>query len=154
VTSRDTRPALATDAWRAILDFVSATAGQRTRALAELGLSVNDSRALSTLDPVDGRTMRSLADEWSCDASTATFIVDRLERKGLAERGPHPTDRRVRLVVLTEAGVRLRDEMTRRMYTPPPELGQLDEADLRALCEGVSRLPGTGRETGRAGGQG
>jgi hypothetical protein len=28
--------------------------------------------------------MKSLADEWRCDASNATWIVDRLEKLGLA----------------------------------------------------------------------
>jgi DNA-binding MarR family transcriptional regulator len=48
--------------------------------------------------------MRALAREWRCDASTATWIVDRLEGKGLAERRAHATDRRVKLVVLTPRG--------------------------------------------------
>lgn len=141
MTRAGSREKLAAEVWRAILDFISATAWRRTRMLAELGLSVSDSRTLTTLDLTHGRTMRSLADEWSCDASTATWIVDRLERKGFAERQPHPTDRRLRLAALTPAGVAARDEMLRRMYAPPPELLELEVADLRALREGVMRLP-------------
>lgn len=137
----DTRDRLAAEAWRAMLGFISATAWRRTRILAELGLTVSDSRALTTLDAVGGRSMRSLAHEWSCDASTATWIVDRLERKGLAERRFHPSDRRVRLAALTPAGVALRDEMLRRMYEPPPELLELEVPDLVALRDGVDRLP-------------
>ena len=139
--TEETRPALAADAWRSILDFVGATAWQRTRVLASLGLTVNDSRALTTLDVQLGRSMRSLADAWSCDASTTTWIVDRLERKGLAERHAHATDRRRRMVALTPAGIRMRDEMLRQMYAAPPELLELDEADLLALRDGVARLP-------------
>lgn len=141
VSARTSKAALATEAWRAIMDFIGATAWQRTRILAELNLTVNDSRALSALDPAQGRSMRALADEWSCDASTATFIIDRLESKGLAERRPDPTDRRVRRVVLTAEGVRLRDEMLRRMYAPPAELSELDREALLALCDGVASLP-------------
>jgi DNA-binding MarR family transcriptional regulator len=40
--------------------------------------------------------MSQLADEWLCDASNATWIVDRLEERGLAERETTPTDRRVK----------------------------------------------------------
>ena len=47
-------------------------------------------------------SMRVLADEWTCDASNATFIVDRLEERGLAERRSVPEDRRLKLVVLTD----------------------------------------------------
>jgi len=151
VTERRSRTQLAADAWRAIFDFIGATARQRTRFLAELGLTVNDSRALSALGQEQGRTMRSLADEWSCDASTATFIVDRLEKKGLAERRSDPADRRVRRVVLTGEGVRVRDEMLRRMYTPPPELAALDRESLAALRDGVAHLPAASPEGARRG---
>ncbi len=141
MTNRDPRPGLAAEAWRAIFDFITATAPQRTRHLADLGLTITDSRALGSLDAETGRTMRTLADEWSCDASTATWVIDRLERRGLAERRSHPTDRRVRLASLTPAGVAIRDEMLRRMYTAPPELLSLDVEDLRRLRDGVRRLP-------------
>jgi DNA-binding MarR family transcriptional regulator len=141
VARADARKALATEAWRAILDFISATAEQRTRLLADLGLSISDSRALTTLEPGHGRSMGTLAETWSCDASTATWIVDRLERKGFAERRSDPTDRRLRLVALTPAGVAMRDEMLRRLYAAPAELLGLDPTDLVALRDGVTKLP-------------
>jgi DNA-binding MarR family transcriptional regulator len=136
----DERAALAEEAWASMLDFFSATASQRTDALAELGLSVNDSRALTTLDADRGRPMGALAETWSCDASTATWIVDRLERRGLVARFAEERDRRLRLVVLTAAGVAVRDEMLRRMYRPPAELLSLSTAELAGLREGVARL--------------
>jgi hypothetical protein len=34
--------------------------------------------------------MRGLARDWQCDASTATWIVDRLEAKGLPSVGRTP----------------------------------------------------------------
>ena len=64
-------------------------------------LTPNDSRALFSLDPRTGRSMQSLADEWQCDPSNATFIVDRLEELRLARRQPLLHDKRVKLVVLT-----------------------------------------------------
>lgn len=36
-----------------------------------------------------------------------TFVVDKLEQRGLVERTPDPTDRRARLVSLTRSGSRL-----------------------------------------------
>ena len=134
-----TKTALAAEAWRAIFDFIIATAPQRNRYIGESGLTPNDSRALSSLGP-QGRTMGSLAEEWKCDASTATWIVDRLEQRGLAERRPHPTDRRARLVVLTPAGARLRAKTTARMYIPPPQLLELDLADLVSLRDAARKL--------------
>jgi DNA-binding MarR family transcriptional regulator len=155
VTRADARVALATEAWRAILDFISATAGERTRLLADLGLTVNDSRALTTLDAERGRSMSALAEDWSCDASTATWIVNRLERKGFVERRAHPSDRRLRLAALTPAGVAMRDEMLGRLYAAPPELLALDPPDLVALRDGATKLrralpTGSGRPSSRA----
>jgi DNA-binding MarR family transcriptional regulator len=130
-----------------MFDFFISTAPQRTDVLGRWELTPNDSRALNSLDPEDGRTMRSLADEWQCDASNATWIIDRLERAGLAERRSSPDDRRVKLVGLTAKGVRTKREVMDAFYQPPAELLELSAADL-ALLEGVmTRL--TRDESGR-----
>ena len=135
------KAALAAEAWRSIFDFIVLTADHRNAALARFGLTPNDSRALMSLDTEVGRTMRSLAAEWECDASTATWIIDRLEAKGLAERRSHAPDRRVKLVVLTSVGVETRDEMLAATYSPPPELLQMDAASLAALRDATTSLP-------------
>jgi DNA-binding MarR family transcriptional regulator len=133
--------ALAADVWRRLFDFFISTSEQRQRALAQLDLTPNDSRALHTLDPRTGRTMRSLAEEWGCDASNATWIVDRLEARGLAERREQPGDRRVKLVVLTSAGVKTRDRLKEAMYEPPPVLVDLPASALQALKAAADKLP-------------
>ncbi len=135
-----TKAALAAEAWRAIFDFIVATAPQRNRYIGESGLTPNDARALSSLTASSGRTMGSLAEEWKCDASTATWIVDRLEAKGLVERRPHATDRRVKLVVLTPRGSRTKAKQMERMYIPPRELLDLDLDDLVTLRSAVAKL--------------
>lgn len=140
----ESKHALAADAWRRLFDFFISTGRERQRMLAELDLTPNDSRALHTLDPREGRTMRSLAEEWACDASNATWIVDRLEARGLAERRARAGDRRVKLVVLTAAGVRTRDKLRAAMYEPPPELLALPRTTLQALKSAAAKLPGEG----------
>ena len=77
--------------------------------------------------------MRSLADAWNCDPSNATWIVDRLEKLGLAERRSVPHDRRVKEVVLTEKGHRTKTELLKEFYRPPAELAALDRQDLDDL---------------------
>lgn len=141
IGSPRTKAALAVEAWRAIFDFIVATAPERNRAIGESGLTPNDARALGSLSQKSGRTMGSLAAEWKCDASTATWIVDRLEAKGLVERRAHPTDRRVKLVGLTALGVRTQAKQMDRVYIPPSELLELDLADLVALRDAVKKLP-------------
>lgn len=135
-----TKTAVAAEAWRAIFDFIVETAPERNRYIGEFGLTPNDARALGSLGARSGRTMGSLADEWKCDASTATWIVDRLEAKGLVRRQAHPTDRRVKLVVLTPKGARLKAKNMERMYLPPRALLDLDLADLVTLRNAVTGL--------------
>jgi DNA-binding MarR family transcriptional regulator len=68
-----------------------------------------------------------------CDNSNITGIVDRLEERGLVERGAAEGDRRVKLVALTQAGREIHDELARRRAEPPAELAALSDADLRKL---------------------
>src|SRR5260370_30150802 len=92
------KKAAAAAAWRHIFDYIVATASERVAVLERLGLTPAESRALTSLDPKAGRSMRSLADEWSNDPSNATWLVDRLERRGpaetLAEEGRPPLQNR------------------------------------------------------------
>ncbi|HEX7595053.1 MAG TPA: MarR family transcriptional regulator [Gemmatimonadaceae bacterium] len=136
--SRD-KSALAAEAWKRLFTFFMKTRSQRDRLLARLRLTPNDVRALTELDGSSGRTMRSLAEEWGCDASNATWIVDRLEKRGLVERRAKPGDRRVKLVVLSAAGVKARKQLLDGLFEPPPEVLALPRATLEMLRDS---LPG------------
>ena len=85
--------------------------------------------------------MRSLADAWECDPSNATWIVDRLEKLGLAERRAAPHDRRVKLVALTRKGLRARSALMQEFHRPPDELAALPVEDLETLERLLSKLP-------------
>jgi DNA-binding MarR family transcriptional regulator len=132
--------ALAGQAWSAMFDYLIRSAPNRTRSLAARGLTPNDSRALFSLTVDEGRTMRSLADAWQCDPSNATWIVDRLETLGLAERRSVPHDRRVKLVVLTRRGHRTRAELLKAFHQPPPEFARLEREDLERLLAVLAKL--------------
>ncbi len=134
---------LAAEAWRPLARFFFDTVRHRQKVLTSEGLTPNDIRALMGLDPSRGRTMSELADAWTCDASNATFIVDRLEERALAERRTVASDRRVKLVVLTPRGAEIRGRVLQRFFEPPPELLELSRADLEALREAAGRLPVT-----------
>lgn len=140
-TSSKSKEARARRVWQLMFDFLISTGRRRTDVLGQFGLTPNDSRALSTLTQEEGRTMRSLADEWRCDASNATWIVDRLERAGLAIRRDQANDRRVKLVLLTAKGARLKAELMEAFYAPPAELLTLDVADLTALERLLEQIP-------------
>ena len=138
--SKSATDALARRVWQALFDLLIRSAPVRTASLARRGLTPNDSRALFSLDPRTGRSMRSLADEWQCDPSNATFIVDRLEELGLASRQALLHDKRVKLVVLTRKGEKTRTELLHEFHQPPAEFDGLDRADLEALERVVAKL--------------
>jgi DNA-binding MarR family transcriptional regulator len=133
------KAAIAREAWGLMFDFFIATRHERDPVFAKHGLTPNDAKALFSLGPV-GKTMGSLAGEWTCDASNATWIVDRLEKHGFAERRPSPGDRRVKMVVLTQVGAKTRDEIMTEMHTPPVAFYELDREDLEAIRRAARKL--------------
>jgi MarR family transcriptional regulator, organic hydroperoxide resistance regulator len=111
---------------------------QVVSAFAEIGLTPQLAHALHVL-PREGLTMHALADELACDASNATGIVDRLEKRGLTERRTDKNDRRVKRVCLTAAGRRVREKVSERFRRPPPSIAALSVADQNALREILER---------------
>lgn len=108
-------------------------------------LSFAQAMALRQLDePVP---MRELAQRLCCDASNVTGIVDRLEARGLVERRMAPDDRRVKRLVLTEAGRTLREEHWDGLTVDLPLLDELSPAERRTLADLLRRSVGDGRTT-------
>ena len=134
------KTALARRAWRLMLDYLMSTHPARERSLQRRGLTPNDARALWSLDPRQGRPIGSLSRTWGCDPANATFIIDRLERVGLARRTASEHDRRVKLVTLTPKGVATKARLLREYHTPPPELSALDARELAILAALVAKL--------------
>jgi DNA-binding MarR family transcriptional regulator len=134
---------LATDVWRAMAEFTFANfqRSDHVRYLRELGLTPGHLKALAVLDPEEPRPMRALADALSCDASQVTWLVDRLEERGLVERRALANDRRVKTVALTQVGVQTRGRLQAMYYEPPEDLLTLDVEALEALRAGLSVLP-------------
>ena len=138
-TPRRKAPDLATQAWGLMFDFLLRSAPQRLAAQQRHGLTPNDSRALFSLD-TDGKPIGALAREWGSDPSTATWLVDRLERSGLAERIASPDDRRVKLVRATRKGIATKNDLQAAYHRPPAEIASLSSADLNALIRICRKL--------------
>ena len=85
--------------------------------------------------------MKAMADALVCDASMVTWLTDRLEEHGLVERRSDPTDRRVKTIALTAAGVETRERLAAALFEPPPDLLELDTKTLEALQRGLAKLP-------------
>ncbi|HYL69688.1 MAG TPA: MarR family transcriptional regulator [Candidatus Dormibacteraeota bacterium] len=103
-----------------------------------------------------GAAMNELARLQHCALSTATALVDRLIKQGLAERIADPTDRRVVRIAPTRRG----EEFSRRFAEAKHDvalqmLAPLDDAELsalKALLEKVLQGSGADKDTQEAAG--
>jgi DNA-binding MarR family transcriptional regulator len=126
------------EAW-SLMHWMMVTNKQRFFAMAqEFDLSPQQMIALRMLG-AGPRKMSELAQSLFCDNSNVTGIVDRLEQRKLVRREAAEGDRRVKLLVLTKEGERLRVEITKRMAEPPPPIASLSERDQRALRDILKR---------------
>jgi DNA-binding MarR family transcriptional regulator len=128
------------EAWRLLMTLMLARKQQFPEVAASFGLNPGAMNALLFLDPDEPKPMGALAEAFRCDASNVTWLVDRLEEHGLAERVPHATDRRVRTVALTRKGQRVRAQIEAKLYEAPESLNELSEADLNTLCRILRKL--------------
>jgi DNA-binding MarR family transcriptional regulator len=99
-------------------------------------------KALLTLEPGDARPIGSCAHEMGCDASTATWLIDRLEERGLVERRSSRSDRRVKGVLLTKLGAETKASLETHYHEPPPELLNLDRESLESMLDALTKLVG------------
>src|SRR3989442_1904520 len=119
--------------------------GRASGILQRLGPTPGHMKLLMHLEEGDGRAMGSLALSFQCDASTMTWLVDRLEERGLVERRKLPSDRRVKAVALTPQGAVTKAELMDRMFQPPDELLALDRDALELLEETLTRIRNSSR---------
>jgi DNA-binding MarR family transcriptional regulator len=126
------------EAW-SLMHWMMVTNKQRLFAMAqEFDLAPQQMIALRMLG-AGPRKMSELANALFCDNSNVTGIVDRLEQRNLVRREAAEGDRRVKLIVLTKEGERMRVEITKRMAEPPPPIASLSEEDQRTLRDILKR---------------
>jgi DNA-binding MarR family transcriptional regulator len=109
------------------------------RVAGEFGLTPPQLFALRALDPDNPVPMRELATQLHCDNSNVTGLVDGLEAQGLVERRSAEHDRRVRMLVVTERGVEVRDRLGAVMKVLPAPIASLSAADQRTLRDVLRR---------------
>ncbi|MFJ9818391.1 MarR family winged helix-turn-helix transcriptional regulator [Streptomyces sp. NPDC101151] len=112
-------------------DYEEAAAGHAlTGAQAKL-------LSLLSLDPLP---MRKLAQKLKCEPSNVTGIVDRLESRGLVERRPDPADRRVKLAVATDEGLRVARDLRDGLQFAREPLAGLSADERRSLRDLLRRM--------------
>ena len=136
-----TEPAtdVAREAWELLFQVAKAKHGVLSARLAELDLTPVQAHALRRLDPDEPLAMSALADALYCHASNVTGIVDRLESRGLVGRTPGTEDRRVKTLVLTPEGARVRERVIDLLSEPPAVLARLSEREQLELRDILRR---------------
>lgn len=77
---------------------------QTAKAIEPYGLVPRSIGLLDLLKDKDGLTQQELGLAARLDRTSMVLLIDGLEKEGLVERGPHPTDRRCHQVKLTKKG--------------------------------------------------
>ena len=135
----------ADETWRLLTAVMMVRKEEFPALAASFGLNPGAMHALLQLDPYEPQSMSSMAGAWKCDASNVTWLVDRLEEHGLAERRAHPGDRRIRTVALTRKGARVRAQVEARMFEAPEILRSLSARDLETLAKILAKIAPEGR---------
>jgi DNA-binding MarR family transcriptional regulator len=135
------RNPLADDVWRAMTAMVFDNRDTWKRAVIdEAGLPFSRIRILRRLSR-EPMTVKELARAATIDAPAATVAVNDLEGRGLVVREPDPTNRRCKVVSLTEAGRDIVGKIDAVDDPAPDVLVALDAAqlkELRALLNAIS----------------
>jgi DNA-binding MarR family transcriptional regulator len=113
----------------------SMMAKQRLMKITEKhDLSPMQALTLCLLEPKETVAMSVISESLACDPSNVTGIVERLTTGGLIERRECATDRRVKTINLTQAGITLRTQiMLKISETDATNLADLDEDELEIL---------------------
>ncbi|WP_328468284.1 MarR family winged helix-turn-helix transcriptional regulator [Actinoplanes sp. NBC_00393] len=124
-----------------LLDHTSHVLRTRmTAALAEIGLTPRMHCVLvHALE--EERTQIQLAELGDMDKTTMVVTVDALEKAGYAVRRPSSTDRRARIIAVTETGTRIAErsqEIVDGVHRDA--LGSLPEDEREVLVRALNRL--------------
>ena len=132
---------LADDVWRAMASLVIDNRDGWKRAVIETtGLPFSRIRILKRLSATP-MTVKQVAHAAAMDAPATTVAVNDLEDRGLAVRQTDPTNRRCKVVSLTEAGRAMVSTIDAVEDPAPNALASLDDAqlkDLKAILDEVA----------------
>lgn len=114
-----------------------------TRAMEQLGLKLAHFATLVMIDATPGMAQQDLVAAIHIDPSTMVALLDELEDRGLAERRPHPSDRRKRALHLTPTGERTLQAARQAVSAHADDAyGALEPAELAELHRVLRKLAG------------
>jgi DNA-binding MarR family transcriptional regulator len=134
------RSPLADEVWRAMAAMVFNNRDSWRRAVVEqTGLPFSRIRILKRLDQRP-MSVKQVAHAATIDAPAATVAVNDLEERGLVVRSIDPTNRRCKLVSLTDAGRAVVTAIDAIDDPAPDVVAALSDAELKALHTILARV--------------
>jgi DNA-binding MarR family transcriptional regulator len=104
-------------------------------------LSIVHLHVLTILESAEALPMGKLAEALDVSVASATGIIDRMEQRGLIERGQQADDRRVVLVRATPAGLAVFSELDeQRRASITRILERLTDDELAAFLKGLRAM--------------
>jgi MarR family transcriptional regulator, 2-MHQ and catechol-resistance regulon repressor len=127
---------------RAVITAGSVLVGAMAAVERQHGLSNAAAQTLAIIEGAGGPLAPSIiAGRLMVTTGSMTSLLDTLERRGLVQRQPHPSDRRQLLVHLTEEGQALVDTFLPEIVAVQTALAAgLSEADRAAAVRLTERL--------------
>ena len=146
-------PPTAEDLLNVFRSFILQWEAYRLDITHRLGVSVSELTALSHVSMHGAVSTTDLARVVQFTSGAATSLIDRLAHRGLVERRPHPTDRRVHLVALTAEAEDFLAPKRRLLVAPvaavsaerlPLTISVLEEltAKIAELCQSLTDAGG------------
>jgi DNA-binding MarR family transcriptional regulator len=117
------------------------------RHASQFGLSDAKLQLIGVLSCADGcrACLYTLGDELGVSRPNVTKLVDGLERDGLVERRPHPSDRRMVYARLTPAGERVaREALPGRAEVAGELWSDVSDQDIERLLETLESVTAHG----------
>jgi MarR family 2-MHQ and catechol resistance regulon transcriptional repressor len=97
-------PYLSAHLWIVMLKATQAIRTHDQKSIESSGLCFSDFATLEALLYKGALPVNSIGEKIQLTSGSITTAIDRLEKRGLVQRQPSDSDRRIRLVKLTETG--------------------------------------------------
>jgi MarR family transcriptional regulator, organic hydroperoxide resistance regulator len=140
MTDQSRREQLNAEILESVSELIGRVISHGEQLAQKLGIPAPFIKALHTMDcPM---AMKDLGKRMRCDPSFVTLVADMLEKRGLARREPHPADRRVKNIVLTDDGLSLKQRLETEIAARMPwsrALTDDERAQLLALIRKMLR---------------
>ena len=93
--------------------------------------------------PKEGISQQGISEQLVVTKSNVVGLLDRMERSGLVERRPHPTDRRYHRVVLTATGRKILEKVEAEYLAEVDRImSPLNESEKKTVISATEKIRG------------